>query len=65
MAKHHMANIFAFCVGALEGFSHDLSAQLSGGNVFEAAPKCANGGAHCADNDDFTAHVGLLRFELM
>ena len=64
MAKHHMANVFAIGVGALECFAYHLCAQLCGGNIFQATSKGTNGGAHCADNDYFTAHLYLLRIEL-
>ena len=64
MPKHHMANVFAIGVGTLECFAYDLCAQLCGGNIFQTATKCANGGAHSADNDYFTAHLYLLRIEL-
>jgi hypothetical protein len=58
-----MTYIFAFCIGTLKGFTHHLCAQLCGRNVFQAATKCTNGGAHTADNDYFTAHLILLRFQ--
>jgi len=56
MAKHHMADILAVGACAGQGFAHDLCRQLGGGNVLEAAAKGTNGGAHTADNNNFTAH---------
>jgi len=56
MTEHHMADILAFGVGAGQGFAHDQGGQLGGWNVLEAATKGTNGGAHTADNNNFTAH---------
>jgi hypothetical protein len=64
MAKHHMTDVFAICVGSLESFTHHLGAQFCGGNVFEAATKGSNGSANTADYDDFTAHLNLLCIEI-
>ena len=63
VAKHHMTDVFAVGVGALQGFAHNLCRQLCGGCVFQTATKRPNGGAHTADNNNFTAHLGLLDFE--
>ena len=59
-----------FIIEPLEpGFGYTLGnslrrTQLCGGNIFQATSKGTNGGAHCADNDYFTAHLYLLRIEL-
>ena len=60
MAKHDMAHILAFYMGTRQRFAHNQRAQLGGRNVFQAATKGADGGAHCADDDDFTGHGILL-----
>ena len=60
VAKHHMAHVFAVYAGAVERLAYHLRGQFGGGNVFEAAAKGANGGAHSADDDDFTGHGDLL-----
>ena len=59
-AEDDMADVLAAGVGARQGFLDHQGAQLGGRDVLEAAAKGANGGAHCADDDDFSAH-GWLR----
>jgi hypothetical protein len=54
VAKHHMSDVLAFDMGAGQGFAHDQGGKLRGGDVFEATAIGANGGAHTADDDDFT-----------
>ena len=60
MAKHHMAHIFTFYLGAGQSLAHHLSGQLGGGDVFETATVSANGGPHTADHNNFTTHAFLL-----
>ena len=55
-----MADVFAINAGARERLSHDQRRQFDGRRVFEACAKGSDGGAHTADNNNFTAHDGLL-----
>jgi hypothetical protein len=57
MAKHHVAHILAFDGHARASDSRTTRAPSSvGGTSFQAAAKGADGGAHGADNDNFTGH---------
>ena len=60
MAKDHMADVLALDVGARQRLAHDQRGQLNRRRVFEACAKGSDGGAHTADNNNFTAHNGLL-----
>ena len=61
MAKHHVSDVFAFGVGAGQGLAHHLGGQIGRGDVFQTASKGANGGAHGADDYNFTGH-GFVSF---
>ena len=63
MAKHHMADVLAVGARTGQGFSHDLCGQLGRWDVLQAATKGTNGGAHSADNNNFTAHGNISRIE--
>jgi len=56
VAEDHVADVLALHLRARERLAHDQRAQFGGRNVFQAAAKGANGGAHGADDDDFTGH---------
>ena len=56
MAKHHMAHVLALYLGARKRFAHHKRGQVGRGDVFQTAAKSANGGAHGADDYNFTGH---------
>jgi hypothetical protein len=60
MAEHHMADVRAGDVHAVEGFAHDLGAEIGRTDVLEGASEGADGGSHGADNNNFTVHGGFL-----
>ena len=53
---HNDAALLAGYVGSLRRELDDLRGQLGGRDVFEAAAIGTNGGAHTADNNNFTGH---------
>ena len=62
MAKHHVANVLAVYTSARQRFANHQRGQLGGRRVLQAAAEGSNGGAHTADNNNFTSHGYLLVF---
>ena len=59
MAEHDLADFIAFNLRAGQRFLDDDGAQIDRGNVFQAAAIGSDGGAHSADDDDFTGHFAI------
>ncbi len=59
MAEDHMAYVLAGHIGASQRLAHDQCTQRGGRHVLQAATKGTNGGAHTADDNDFTLHKEL------
>ena len=51
-----MAHVGALDRAPAQRFAHHLGGQFGWRNVFQAATKCANSGAHTADYYYFTCH---------
>jgi hypothetical protein len=64
VAEHDVAHVLALYMGTGERFAHHQRTELGGWHIFKAAAKGTNGSAHCADDDDFTGHGGLLTINL-
>ena len=56
VAEHHLPDVLAVDLGARQRLAHDLRAEIGGRHVLQAAAEIADGGAHAADDDDFTGH---------
>ena len=61
MAEDDVADVLAVHMGTGQRFTHHQRAQFGGGDVFQAAAKGSDGGAHAAYNYNFTGHGFVSR----
>jgi len=60
VAHDHMAHGLGRHAGARQRLLDHQRAEIDGGGVLQRAAKGSDGGAHTADNDNFTGHGSLL-----